>query len=87
LTFGFGIWDLYFMCLGIPGKIIKIEGKMAIVDIEGVTRQVSLQLLDNVAIGDYVLLHSGFAIQKMDKQEAKETMILLRQVAELDSDK
>jgi len=70
------------MCLGIPGKIIKIDGKMAVVDIEGVSRQVSLQLLENVAIGDYVLLHSGFAIQKMDEQDAKETLTLLRQVAE-----
>ncbi len=60
---------------------------MAIVDIEGVERQVSLQLLDNVAVGDYVLLHSGFAIQKMDEQEAKETLTLLRQVAELEPDK
>lgn len=75
------------MCLGIPGKIIKIAGQTAIVDIQGVTREVSLQLLDNVAIGDWVLLHSGFAIQKMDEQEAKETLTLLRQVAELDSEK
>ena len=74
------------MCLGIPGKIIKIDGKMAIVDIEGVTRQISLQLMENVAIGDYVLLHSGFAIQKMDEDEAKETLTLLRQVAEFDTE-
>ncbi|MFB3894774.1 MAG: HypC/HybG/HupF family hydrogenase formation chaperone [bacterium] len=74
------------MCLGIPGKIIKLEGQTATVDIEGVTREVSLQLLDNVAVGDWVLLHSGFAIQKMDEQEAKETLTLLRQVAELDSE-
>lgn len=75
------------MCLGIPGKIIKIDGKTATVDIGGVFRQVSLQLLDNVAVGDYVLLHSGFAIQKMDEQEAKETLTLLRQVAEFDPEK
>jgi hydrogenase expression/formation protein HypC len=73
------------MCLGIPGKIIKIAGKTATVDIEGVTREVSMQLLDNVQVGDYVLLHSGFAIQKMDELEAKETLTLLRQVAELDT--
>ncbi|MDI6783347.1 MAG: HypC/HybG/HupF family hydrogenase formation chaperone [bacterium] len=68
------------MCLGIPGKITQVEGKTATVDIGGVSRQVSLQLLDNVAVGDYVLLHSGFAIQKMDEQEAKETLDLLREL-------
>ncbi|MCX7918269.1 MAG: HypC/HybG/HupF family hydrogenase formation chaperone [bacterium] len=72
------------MCLGIPGKIIKIEGLTAIVDIGGVLRPVSLQLVENVTVGDYVLLHSGFAIQKMDEQDAKETLTLLRQLAELE---
>ena len=74
------------MCLGIPGKITKIEGKSATVDIGGVFRQVSLQLLDKVAIGDYVLLHSGFAIQKMDEQDAKETLDLLRELTNYSND-
>ena len=73
------------MCLGIPGKITKIDGKTALVDIGGVQRTVSLQLVDNVAVGDYVLLHSGFAIQKMDEQDAKETLDLLRKLVETDS--
>jgi hydrogenase expression/formation protein HypC len=75
------------MCLGIPGKITQIENKTATVDIGGVLRQVSLQLLDNVAVGDYVLLHSGFAIQKMEEPDAKETLDLFRQIVELDSEK
>ena len=75
------------MCLGIPGKIIKIDGNMATVDIEGVSRQISLQLVENIALGDYVLLHSGFAIQKMDEKDAQETLDLLHQIVDLNNGK
>lgn len=71
------------MCLGIPVKIIKLEKKgMAIGEIGGVKREISVQLLSNARVGDYVILHAGFAIQKLDEKEARETLELLREMAE-----
>ena len=62
------------MCLSIPARIDSIEGDMATVSVGGVTYQASLQLLDDVQTGDYILLHTGFAIQKLDPEEALETL-------------
>jgi len=65
------------MCLGLPGKIVEIEDdkSFAIVDIAGTKREVSLMILpEEVEIGDYVMVHVGFAISKMDENEAKETL-------------
>jgi len=63
------------MCLGIPSKIISIEASRAIIDVYGAQRNVSLMLLeDEVKIGDYVLVHAGFAIQKLQEDVAKETL-------------
>lgn len=65
------------MCLGLPGKIVEIEDdkNFAIVDIAGTKREVSLMILpEEVEIGDYVMVHVGFAISKMDENEAKETL-------------
>ena len=70
------------MCLGIPVKIISIEGDMATVAVEGVEYRASLQLLPGSVIGDYVMLHAGFAIEKVDPQEAAETLELLNRIAE-----
>jgi len=70
------------MGLGIPGKVIEIEKNVAQVDVEGVLRDVSLDLCPDVSVGEYVLIHAGFAIQKMDEKEAEETLDLLRQMAE-----
>ena len=70
------------MCLGIPGKVIEIEKNVAKVDIGGVSRDISLDLCPDVSVGEYVLIHTGFAIQKVDEEEAKETLDLLRQMAE-----
>ncbi|HUL24065.1 MAG TPA: HypC/HybG/HupF family hydrogenase formation chaperone [Thermodesulfobacteriota bacterium] len=70
------------MCLGIPGKVIEIERNVAKVDVGGLLRDVSLDLCPDVSIGEYVLIHTGFAIQKVDEEEAKETLELLRQLAE-----
>ncbi len=68
------------MCLGIPARVIKVDNMMAEVEIEGVVREVSLALLPDAQIGDYVLIHTGFAIEKVDENEAKETMKLLKQM-------
>ena len=70
------------MCLGIPGKVIQIEKNVAKVDVGGVSRDISLDLCPDVSVGEYVLIHTGFAIQKVDEEEAKETLDLLRQMAE-----
>ncbi len=70
------------MCLGIPGKVLEIEKNVAKVDVRGLLRDVSLDLCPDVSVGEYVLIHTGFAIQKVDEEEAKETLELLRQLAE-----
>jgi hydrogenase expression/formation protein HypC len=69
------------MCLAIPMKVIEIEGAFGKVDIEGVKRKVSFQLLPDVQIGDYVLIHAGFAIERINEEEAKRTLDLLSELA------
>jgi hydrogenase expression/formation protein HypC len=71
------------MCLAIPALIKTIDGYMAEVDIDGVTRQISLQLTPEAREGDYVLLHTGYAITLVDQAEAKETLKLLREISEI----
>ena len=66
------------MCLAIPSKITKIENNMATIDVEGVQREASLLLLEDAQVGDYVIVHAGFAIQKLDEAAAQETLDLLR---------
>jgi hydrogenase expression/formation protein HypC len=70
------------MCLSVPGKIVRIKKNMARVDVGGTLRDISLDLCPEVSIGEYVLIHAGFAIQKVDEEEAKETLDLLRKMAE-----
>ena len=62
------------MCLAVPGKVIEIEGSIGIVDFNGVKREVRLDLVD-AKIGDYVIVHTGFAIEKMDEKDALESLI------------
>jgi hydrogenase expression/formation protein HypC len=59
------------MCLAIPAKIIKINGQLAVVDFQGVQKEVNISLVD-VKAGDYVMIHAGFAIEKMDKNYVDE---------------
>lgn len=70
------------MCLAIPALIKSIVGDQAEVDIEGVSRQVNLQLTPEAKVGDYVLLHTGYAISVIDSAEAEETMKLLKELGE-----
>jgi hydrogenase expression/formation protein HypC len=70
------------MCLAIPARIKSIKGEEAVADIEGVTRAISIQLTPDVKVGDYVLLHTGYAINVIDADEAEETLKLLREMAE-----
>jgi hydrogenase expression/formation protein HypC len=68
------------MCLSIPGKVLSVDGKTAEVDVGGTVTRVQTDLIDDVKAGDYLLVHTGFAIQKYDRKEAKKTLSLLRQV-------
>ena len=71
------------MCLAIPSKIIKIEDNVATIDVDGVQREASLLLLEDAMVGEYVIVHAGFAIQRIDEAAAMETLNLLREAAEL----
>jgi len=68
------------MCLAIPARVISVKGEKAQVDFgEGVLRDVNVTLVD-VKIGEYVLVHAGYAIQKMDEKDAKETLALWNEI-------
>ncbi len=68
------------MCLAIPAKITKIENQMGTIDMEGAHRDVSLLLLEDARVGDYVIVHAGFAIHKIDEAEAMESLKILREM-------
>ena len=68
------------MCLAIPMRIIKIDGAKGIVEAAGIRRKADFQMLSNIKVGDYVMLHAGFAIQKLDPQEAKKTLDIISQI-------
>ena len=68
------------MCLAVPMKIITKDGFSATVEAGGVSREINLRLLEDAQVGDYVLVHAGFAIEKIDEQEAKETLELMQQI-------
>ena len=68
------------MCLAIPAKVIQVNGTSALVTIEDVEYRASLLLLDDVKPGDYIMLHAGFAIEKVDAEEAEETLRLLNEL-------
>ena len=73
------------MCLAIPGRVVEIldeESRLAKVDVSGVLRNVNVGLLDGVADGDWVLIHVGFAMSKVDEDEAQATLALLQQMGE-----
>jgi hydrogenase expression/formation protein HypC len=71
------------MCLAIPVLITSIEDKEAEAEIGGITRRISLWLTPEARVGDYVLVHTGYAINVLDQKEAEETLTLLRQIAEV----
>jgi len=71
------------MCLAIPAKVVEINGPNAVVEIKNVRRDVRLDLLEDCQIGDYVLIHAGFAINKLDEQSAQESMELWDELLEI----
>ena len=72
------------MCLAVPVKVVSIEGNEADVEIGGVKRRVSIMLTPEAKVGDYVLLHTGYAINVIDEAEAQETLKILEEMASLD---
>jgi len=68
------------MCVGVPMQVISIEGDQAMTEVDGVKREASLMLLDEVAVGDFVIIHAGFAISKLDEEDARETLAMMREV-------
>ncbi len=71
------------MCLAIPSKVVSIENEMAVIDVDGVTRTASLLLVPDAVVGDYVIVHAGFAIHTLDEKTALESLDLLREAAAL----
>jgi len=77
------------MCLAIPGKIVEIvnvENHLAKVDVGGVRRNVNIGMLDDVIVGDYVLIHVGFAMTKIDEKEAAETLRILDEIGQFNDE-
>lgn len=70
------------MCLAVPVRVLKIDGLEALVELGGLTRQVSIMLVPDTKVGNYILLHAGFAIQKLDEREAEATIRLFAEIAE-----
>jgi hydrogenase expression/formation protein HypC len=68
------------MCLGVPMQVTAISDDLAVCEIDGVQREVSLIMLDDVRVRDFVLIHAGFAIEKIDEAEAQPTLAALRAV-------
>ncbi len=69
------------MCLGVPMQVVSINGSEAVAEIDGVQRAASLMLLEEeIAVGDYVIVHAGFAISRLDEAEALETLRMMREV-------
>lgn len=72
------------MCLAVPARVVEVgEGDEAVVDLDGVKKRISLALVEDVAVGDYVIVHVGFALQKLDIAEAEATLALLREAGGL----
>lgn len=68
------------MCVAVPALIISLKGTDAEVDIQGISRKTSIYLTPEAKVGDYVLMHAGFAIKVIDLQEARETIALLKEI-------
>ena len=71
------------MCLAIPAQVVELRaGDNAVVDLAGVRKEISLALVDNVALGDYVIVHVGYALNKLDPEEAAKTLALFAELGQ-----
>ena len=70
------------MCLAIPARVVELlSGQRAVVDLSGVRKEVSIDLVDDAQVGDYVIIHVGYAIGKIDPEEAERTLALFAELA------
>ena len=72
------------MCLAIPMRLVEMDGWKGLMELDGVRREVSLALFPDVEVGDYLLIHAGYAIGKVDEREAQITLQLLKEIADHD---
>ena len=70
------------MCLGVPAKILETCDGAAVVEVGGVRREISVMLIDDVSVGEWVIVHAGFAIEKLSEEEAEQTLALFREIAD-----
>ena len=71
------------MCLAIPAQVVELrDGDLALVDLAGVRKEISLALVDGVAVGDYVIVHVGYALNKLDPDEAAATLALFADIGD-----
>jgi hydrogenase expression/formation protein HypC len=75
------------MCLAIPLRLVSVNGTDAVGEVGGIQREVSIMMTPDVKVGDYVIVHAGFAIQVLDQKEAEENLEILRQIGEMVEDK
>ena len=74
------------MCWGVPGKIESIDGNKAVVEISGIKKDIALDLVEGVALGDYVVVHAGYAIQIVDEEKAKFTTEFFKKKGKIDNE-
>jgi len=74
------------MCLAIPMKLLKIDGSRGTVELSGVRKEIMLTLTPDARIGDYVIIHAGYAIEILNEEEAQETLQLLHEISERSGD-
>jgi len=70
------------MCLGVPAKILETGDGVAVVEVGGVRREISVMLIDDVSVGEWVIVHAGFAIEKLSEEAAEQTLSLFREIAD-----
>jgi hydrogenase expression/formation protein HypC len=70
------------VCLAVPAQLSQVDGDRGVVELAGVVREVSLMLLPDAQVGDYLIVHAGYAIQRLDEAEAQETLKLLEELAQ-----
>jgi len=72
------------MCLGVPAKILETGDGATVVELGGVRREISVMLVDDVSVGEWVIVHAGFAIEKLSEEAAEQTLSLFREIAGAD---
>lgn len=70
------------MCLAVPMKVVELDPPVAVVEVEGIRREVRADFLPELALGDYVLVHAGISIERLDADEAEETLRLIREMSD-----